>query len=794
MLPTTPSNRCRGSAGCRRRHNAMQAWFSKLCRPWVRLRLWMSHSLRHRILVFTLLPTVGFSALVGVASYLVVDRLMRDQLMEELAIDLRIVKWRVAQRLNENNETLRRLADNPLLANGLTDSVGRETYLLPFFREHVLARQAEAELVLTDFRGSLLASSVDGPAVWLNDLHGLKSVLNSQQATAEWLPHAEGRDLILIYPVIFPPTHSVEGLLVYRLSLRRWLQGIDDDVRSRLLLRDTDNTDILGGASAPRRRLELQERLVLTAPVERLALTAAVVYDRDQAFAPLYRMACWYLAFGLLLTGMAGWLGSAVTRRLTGDLVNLAKQTDAIRGTEGWADYDLRLGMREDEIGRVAAAFQQLLERLRLSYQGLEAKIAERTAALTSVNASLRHEIEVRREAEIALAESEKRLLNAKEKAERASRLKSEFLSNVSHEIRTPMNGIMGLTQLVLDSELTPMQRDYLNKVASSSQALLGVINDILDFSKIEAGRMALEANAFDLQELLQGVVDLFAIAAERKGLFLRFEVAPQAPARLIGDAMRLGQVLNNLVGNALKFTESGGVVLKVHSEALPEEQVQLQFSVIDTGIGMSREQLAGLFQPFTQADGTITRRFGGTGLGLSICKNLVRMMGGDISVQTAWGKGSEFSFHIRLPRAVVPAEPVKTHGRFAAGAFAGNKVLLVEDNEVNRIVAITYLKRCKVAVTVAVDGLEAVDRVRREHFDLVLMDLQMPEMDGMEATRIIRTLPGCQALPIIAMTAAAMTQDKEECLAAGMNDHIAKPFNPGQLTDVLGKWLAPKC
>ena len=400
----------------------------------------------------------------------------------------------------------------------------------------------------------------------------------------------------------------------------------------------------------------------------------------------------------------------------------------------------------------------------------------------------------------VALEEMAEKLRNESLRAEAANLAKGEFLANMSHEIRTPMNGVIGMTDLAMEIATDEDQRTYLGAVLTSARSLMVILNEILDFSKIEAGQLNIEHIPFDLQQVITECLSHVEIRTKKKGLTLTRELAPDLPARMLGDPGRIRQVLTNLCDNAVKFTHSGGLTVRLQHAGDQANGYEVRLSVSDTGVGIAPAKQTLIFEAFSQADTSTTRQFGGTGLGLTICARLVELMGGRIGVQSLPGQGSTFHFTVRLGHAdgvaaaVVPAPfvpPVeKVQHVLAPGTLL---VLLAEDNPINQLLVTTLLHKGKHTVVHAANGQIALDLFPTADWDIVLMDMQMPVLGGLDATRKIRTLPVSQRrVPIIALTANAMGADREACMEAGMDDFLSKPFSASELEVMLTKFCTP--
>lgn len=481
---------------------------------------------------------------------------------------------------------------------------------------------------------------------------------------------------------------------------------------------------------------------------------------------------------------MATWIAGHISKPIRG-LTSHMKQVSEEQ------DYSLRMAKgASDEVGLLVDGFNSMLSNIEErdreldTYRhDLEALVAERTG-----------ELEI----------SNRQLTSAKEVAERASESKSQFLANMSHEIRTPMNGVLGMADLLARTSLEERQRRYVSNIRLSGENLLTVINDILDFSKIEAGKFHLDKHDFNLRKIVEDQMGLFADGAHQKELTFSHSIADEIPSRVRGDSNRVRQILVNLVGNAIKFTDQGEIAVRLFQTDISGHTLRMRLEVSDTGIGIAAEDQPRLFNSFQQADNSPSRQYGGTGLGLSIVKQLANLMDGDVGLISTPGKGStflvDFSLEIAADKDDEKAEnqpPLYSTAGDGLSSSASQsslnaRILLAEDNEINQLVAVEHLETFGCSVHVATNGRQAVDACQNGQYDLILMDCQMPEMDGFQAVQLIRKYENDtgRRTPIVALTAHALPEDRQKCLEAGMDDSLSKPFKAEQLFSIMERWL----
>ena len=475
----------------------------------------------------------------------------------------------------------------------------------------------------------------------------------------------------------------------------------------------------------------------------------------------------------LLLNGILLLLVSVVINRMTQPLGTLKDLASSVSQGHYALEIDIN---RNDEIGELADSFTVMKEGIRKKIQdltnlqnSLELKVQERTEELNQKNKAVEFMMQ---------------------KALDASNAKTDFLANMSHEIRTPMNGIIGIAQVLEKTDLDEVQREHVRTIRNSGSTLVELINDILDFSKIEAGKVELELINFDLHKLLQDVFSLYQSICQEKGVSTILDYQPSLPDYFYGDSLRLKQIVMNLVSNAIKFTDQGHIKIAISATEQTEQVCKLRIAIEDTGIGIAESEKLNLFESFTQADTSTTRKYGGTGLGLAIVRALVELMGGKVWIDSKEGEGTTFFIDLTLSIGE-KEETAENYDDLAieGGQVLSGRVLLVEDIELNQIVAESLLVECGLEVVIAGDGIEALEEMKNGRFDLILMDCQMPRMGGVEASRHIRK-DFSKDIPIIALTADVFDDNREQCLDAGMNDFLTKPYEFEDLYKVLIKWL----
>ncbi len=663
---------------------------------------------------------------------------INQEIERSLSLQAQLSMQSLEHRLQFGMDASRQLSENRLVINSFVDPEAARTYLPELLREFEQGHGFSTTLIV-GFDSRVIYSNSAEPTPWLNSSF-LRPALTSGNSFVSIV--GQGNDFIFVVPIIYYDTP--QGVVVTHLNIESQRKFIRTHEKGMVLGIDMVGRQFLSsraasdGSEGITQSYSADESFPL---LKSLQAKFNVSFPREEYYKPLVSLIGQLLLLTSVLTGLALFLARRFGERIARPLLTLCdKVTRPVESRIACSPTG-----SNDEIEQLAIAFDRARQQMR---------------------------------------ETNEELVEAKNVAEKAVKARSEFFAIMSHEIRTPMNGVIGMTDLLSATKMNQEQQECVETIRQCGEVLLTVINDVLDFSKIESGKFEIELIPTDLVGCALAVRDALQTTAARKGLNIKFESAPDVSGLWMTDSVRLRQVLLNLINNAIKFTERGeiGISIRIENQSGPDHIVR--FAVSDTGIGLTEEQMKKLFQAFTQADSSTTRRYGGSGLGLTICQRLVELMGGKIHVESQIGRGSEFIFILPMRRAELSQMPVVVNSD--AIVERPLRILVAEDNLVNQKMILRMLEKLGHQPVVVSNGVEAVHAVQSGNFDLVFMDIQMPEMDGLTATRHIREgLPDAQP-KIIAMTAGALTVDRDVCMQAGMNDFITKPIEKDALQECL--------